>query len=182
MALLMGVGNTLLKDEGIGIHLLNYIHANHSDWETHYGIEFLDGGTLSFDLLSSIRADQELIVLDAVNLNQAPGTVYCLQANAMDNFLSQPGKSVHEVSLLDLLDMSRLSEQLPEKRALIGIQPSTIDWGDSLTEIVEQALPSAELQLINLLYSWGIINAPASSSKQLSYNNHGDEHEFREFI
>ncbi len=107
MAVILGIGNTLLKDEGIGIHLLNYLKAENPHWESDYNIEMLDGGTLSFDLLANIQADQELLVLDAVNLKQAPGSVYCLQDQAMDKFLSQPGKSVHEVSLQDLLDMKQ---------------------------------------------------------------------------
>ncbi len=158
MAMILGVGNTLLKDEGIGIHLLNFIQALNPQWQAEDGIEMLDGGTLSFDLLSSIRADQNLIVLDAINLKQAPGTVYCLHDQAMDEFLSQPGKSVHEVSLLDLFDMSRLVEQLPEKRALIGIQPDSIDWGSDLTPIVEKALPEAAAQIKRLLEQWGAID------------------------
>ncbi|MCK5649527.1 MAG: hydrogenase maturation protease, partial [Gammaproteobacteria bacterium] len=107
MAMILGIGNTLLKDEGIGIHLLNYIEEQNPQWQSCDKIEMIDGGTLSFDLLASIQADQDLIVLDAINLNQSPGTVYCLQDQAMDEFLSQPGKSVHEVSLQDLFDMSR---------------------------------------------------------------------------
>ncbi len=157
MAMILGVGNTLLKDEGIGIHLLNYIKELNPQWQAKDAIEMLDGGTLSFDLLASIRADQNLIVLDAINLEQAPGTVYCLRDQAMDEFLSLPGKSVHEVSLLDLFDMSRLVEQLPEKRALIGIQPDTIDWGSDLTPSAQKALPEAAAQIKQLLEEWDAI-------------------------
>jgi len=164
MAVLLGIGNTLLRDEGIGIHLLDYIKSQHPDWETRYDIEMIDGGTLSFDLLTNIRSDKELIVLDAVNLKQSPGTVYCLQAQAMDNFLSQPGKSVHEVSLMDLFDMSRLTEQLPEKRALVGIQPDCIDWGSNLSQAVQDVLPSAALQVEQLLSQWGIFTEQANKS------------------
>lgn len=160
MALILGIGNTLLKDEGIGIHLLNYIQSHYPEWETQFGVEMLDGGTLSFDLLGHIRADQELIVLDAMNMKQKPGTTYCLQAQAMDQFLSQPGKSVHEVSLMDLFDMSRLSEQLPEKRALIGIQPDCIDWGEQLTSDVQEALPNAAILVQQVLSDWGTLDNP----------------------
>ena len=155
MAVILGIGNTLLKDEGIGIHLLNYIKAQNPQWESDFNIEMIDGGTLSFDLLANIQADQELLVLDAVNLQQAPGNVYCLHAQAMDEFLSQPGKSVHEVSLQDLFDMSRLIEQLHQKRALIGIQPETIDWGSHLSQTVQQSLAPAAIQAQLVLEQWG---------------------------
>jgi len=162
MAVILGIGNTLLKDEGIGIHLLNYIKAQYPQWGSDFNIEMIDGGTLSFDLLANIQADQELLVLDAVNLQQAPGNVYCLHAQAMDEFLSQPGKSVHEVSLQDLFDMSRLIEQLPQKRALIGIQPETIDWGSHLSQTVQQSLASAAIQAQLVLEQWGSLQPSKS--------------------
>ncbi|MCU7940402.1 MAG: HyaD/HybD family hydrogenase maturation endopeptidase [gamma proteobacterium symbiont of Bathyaustriella thionipta] len=155
MAVILGIGNTLLKDEGIGIHLLNYIRMQNPQWESEFNIEMIDGGTLSFELLAEIQADQELLVLDAVNLKQAPGSVYCLQAQEMDQFLTQPGKSVHEVSLQDLFDMSRLLDQLPQKRALIGIQPETIDWGSHLSQSVQQSLAYAAIQANLVLEQWG---------------------------
>ena len=166
MAMILGIGNTLLKDEGIGIHLLNYIKAQNPQWESHYNIEMLDGGTLSFDLLSSIQAEQDLLVLDAVNLQQTPGTVFCFQDQAVDKFLSQPGKSVHEVSLQDLFDMSRLVGQLPKKRALIGIQPDVIDWGNDLTPAVHEALSDAESQIRLILKEWGAISPQGAISQE----------------
>lgn len=181
MAMILGIGNTLLKDEGIGIHLLNYIKDKNPQWQlcdsscdnSRDKIEMIDGGTLSFDLLASIHADQDLIVLDAINLKQSPGTVYCLQDQAMDQFLSQPGKSVHEVSLQDLFDMSRLVDQLPEKRALIGIQPDYIDWGSELTPVVQQALPAAEIQIKQVLEQWAAFSdnqEPLAINKKLKRN------------
>jgi len=158
MAMILGIGNTLLKDEGIGIHLLNYVKQNNPHWPLDEQIEMLDGGTLSFDLLSNIQAEQDLLVLDAINLSQPPGTVYCFQDEAIDEFLAKPGKSVHEVSLQDLFDMSRLIDQLPHRRALIGIQPDIIDWGSDLTPKVEQALPLAQIQINQILQQWGVIS------------------------
>lgn len=166
MTMILGIGNTLLKDEGIGIHLLNYIQASHPQWASCDKIEMIDGGTLSFDLLANIQADQDLIVLDAVNLQQSPGTVYCFEDQAVDEFLSQPGKSVHEVSLQDLFDMSRLVGQLPQKRALIGIQPDIIDWGSDLTQVVHQALPAAASRIEQILAQWGAISQKKAISQQ----------------
>lgn len=175
MAMILGIGNTLLRDEGIGIHLLNYIQARHPDWQSQYHVELVDGGTLSFDLLATIKADQALIVLDAVDLKQSPGTVYCLQAQAMDNFLSLPGKSVHEVSLQDLFDMSRLSEQLPGKRALIGIQPDCIDWGSQLSQAVQDALPDAAIQVKQILGHWGVFDKSNHRKEPAHFKpRHGD--------
>ena len=158
MAVILGIGNTLLQDEGIGIHLLNAVKEKYPCWQADFNIAMIDGGTLSFDLLNIIQSDQDLLVLDAVNLDKPPGTVYCLAAEEMDKFLSQPGKSVHEVSLQDLFDMSRLTGHLPEKRALIGIQPATIDWGSELTQSVQQSIEEALVQVEHVLQQWGSLN------------------------
>lgn len=72
----------------------------------------------------------------------------------MDQFLGSCKRSVHEIGLLDLLDISRLTETLPKRRALIGIQPDVIDWGDTLTMRVEEAVPIAVAHVINLLSEW----------------------------
>lgn len=163
MAVILGIGNTLLQDEGIGIHLLQAIKDKNPHWETDYNIEMIDGGTLSFDLMSNIQSDQDLLVLDAINLDKAPGNVYSMGAEAMDKFLSQPGKSVHEVSLQDLFDMSRLTGHLPEKRALIGIQPQTIDWGSELTQSVQQSLAEAVIEVEHVLQQWGCLDNSLNS-------------------
>ena len=72
----------------------------------------------------------------------------------MDNFLGAARRSPHEVSLLDLFDIARLTESLPINRALIGIQPQTIDWGMSPTQAVERSLPHAVNEAVNLLVQW----------------------------
>jgi len=72
----------------------------------------------------------------------------------MDRQVSLPAKSVHEVSLADLMDMVRLTGRLPERRALIGIEPAVIDWGDSLTPVVAAAVPVAMARVRELLGLW----------------------------
>lgn len=148
--LVLGIGNTLLSDEGVGVHLLNYLQK-HYDFPR---VDFLDGGTLSFTLATSLENTEQLIVLDAAQWHQPPGTIRVLQDEAMDTFLSKPSLSVHEVSLVDLFDITRLTGHLPKKRALIGIQPEYLDWGDKPTEKVAQAIPRAAQQAAELIQAW----------------------------
>ena len=70
--LVLGIGNTLLADEGVGVHSLEALRRQYADFAD---IEFLDGGTLSFTLAGPVGECDELIVFDAANLNAAPGTV-----------------------------------------------------------------------------------------------------------
>lgn len=149
--LVLAIGNKLLSDEGAGLHVLQQLSETHPENDD---VIYLDGGTLSFTLAGAVSDAENLIVIDAAELHSEPGTVNCMVNEQMDQFLGSCKRSVHEIGLLDLLDISRLTETLPKNRALIGIQPDVIDWGDSLTAQVEQAVPTAVTHVIDLLSKW----------------------------
>lgn len=148
--LILGLGNSLLSDEGVGVETIRRLEAK-SDLRD---VRFLDGGTLSFTLAPSIADSPHLIVVDAARMNARPGTVRVFEAQAMDQQLSGNHKSVHEVSLADLMDMARLSGTLPQRRALVGIEPEEVGWGDTLTKTVEAAVPEAMNQVRALVDRW----------------------------
>lgn len=150
--LILGLGNTLLADEGIGIHALHALQAHLADYAD---IEFLDGGTLSFTLAGPIEDADQLIVIDAAQLYAQPGTVHMFVNAEMDRYLGSNNKrSVHEVGLIDLMIIARLTDQLPNRRALIGIQPRDIDWGDHPSTPVAAAIPVVCGLARTLLRSW----------------------------
>lgn len=149
--LILGIGNTLLTDEGIGVHVLETLQNYHPHLPN---VTYLDGGTLSFSLAADIQDHDQLIVIDAAQLGLEAGTVRCLEHRQMDRFLGSARRSVHEVGLLDLMDIARLTESLPEKRALIGIQPAVMDWGESPTAVVQAAIPKAVELAVDLLSHW----------------------------
>jgi hydrogenase maturation protease len=150
--LVLGIGNTLLTDEGVGVHAVRYLEDHHADVPD---TQYLDGGTLSFTLAGSIENARNLIVIDAAQLDGKPGAVRTFVGTDMDEFLNRNTKrSVHEVGLMDLLSIARLAEHLPENRALIGIQPGNIDWGENPTAPVQAALPIACQHAVNLIHQW----------------------------
>ena len=137
--LVLGIGNTLLTDEGVGIVAMRALAAQ---FGTREGMEFLDGGTLSFTLAVPISECNALLVIDAAELGAAPGTVRSFVGDEMDRFLGENRKSsVHEVGLLDLRSISLLTGHWPEQRALIGVQPDVVGWGETLTPAVAAAIP-----------------------------------------
>ncbi len=137
--LVLGIGNTLLTDEGVGIVAMRELEARFGPRED---MEFLDGGTLSFTLAVPISECSALLVIDAAELSAAPGTVGSFEGEEMDRFLGANRKSsVHEVGLLDLMSISRLTGHWPERRALIGVQPAVVAWGEQLSPMVAAALP-----------------------------------------
>lgn len=149
--LVLGIGNTLLTDEGAGVHALEALRAAHPAQEN---VTLLDGGTLSFTLAGDIEQADNLIVIDAAQLKREPGTVACMTNQEMDDFLGSCKRSVHEVGLLDLLDIARLTDTLPMNRALVAIQPEKVDWGDSPTASVANAIPKAVGHVIELIHEF----------------------------
>jgi len=149
--LILGIGNTLLTDEGAGIHALNHLQSTYPDIPD---LNFIDGGTLSFTLAVWIEDCANLIVFDASELQQPAGTVETFVGSAMDDFLGNTKRSAHEVGLIDLMDIARLTEHLPENRALIGIQPDKMGWGMQPTVVVANALDEAVAEAVKLIDRW----------------------------
>ncbi len=149
--LVLGIGNTLLSDEGLGVHLLNYLRVNYPGLP---GVTYLDGGTLSFTLAADIEDCDNLVVLDAAQLDVEPGTVRLLVGADMDAFVGHGKRSVHEVGLADLMSIATLLNRLPGNRALLGIQPAEFGWGETTSETVARAIPAAAKRVIDLLYKW----------------------------
>lgn len=150
--LVLGIGNTLLGDEGAGVHAINELQERNNALDE---VEFLDGGTLSFTLAASVEDCDNLIVIDAAELQSPPGTVRTFIDEDMDRFLgSQRKRSVHEVSLMDLLGVALLSGRLPRRRALIGIQPQYVDWATQPTPAVAAGIGDACMTAENLLREW----------------------------
>ncbi len=146
----VGIGNSLLTDDGAGIHTLERF----AEGNTNDDVFCLDGGTVGLALLDRLSDLDGLVALDAMKLGLRPGTVTVLEGEAMDAHLLNQHGSVHEVGLSDLMDALRLRGDLPEKRALIGIEPEDMDWGTEPTTVVTAALPEAAECAHELVRNW----------------------------
>ena len=160
--LILGLGNTLLTDEALGAVVIRRLEAEGGLGD----VGLLDGGTLSFTLSGPIADSPRLIVVDAAVMGEPPGTVRVFEGEAMDRQLSGIGKSVHEVSLMDLMDMARITDSLPSHRALVGVEPAVVDWGDELSPAVAAAVPEAMARIRDLLRTWDGEAAPMTGQDQ----------------
>jgi hydrogenase maturation protease len=152
--LILGIGNTLLSDEGIGVQLVNQIQQRIG---VVSGIECMDGGTLSFTLAEPIARADGLIVVDAARMGEKPGTLRIFHDQEMDRYLQGNRASVHEVSLGDLIDIARLSDTLPARRCLVGIEPENLDWGETLSKTVQPAVENGIAEILSILQAWGLL-------------------------
>ena len=142
--LVIGIGNTLLRDEGVGVHLLRALEQRVARGEVSLPPEtrLIDGGTLGLDLLPLLAGARAILFLDAVDLGLAPGAVRTLRGDAL-----QPrgggARAVRPAGIGDLLATARLADALPAATGLVGVQPAEIAAGLELTGVVRAALPSA---------------------------------------
>ena len=133
--ILLGIGNLILRDEGVGVHVVRELEER----KLPLGVEVIDGGTATMDLLSVIYEAESIIVIDALRSGGKPGTIYrCLPQDLMDA-VDRP-LSLHQVGLLDVLAMAR---QLGGHASvvIIGVEPKEISWGMELTPEVRAAVP-----------------------------------------
>jgi hydrogenase maturation protease len=132
--LVLGLGNLLLSDDGLGLRLVETLAAEGS------AADFLDGGTQGLALLAYLANRCALIILDAVALGAPPGTVHVLQG---DTLSAHHAVTAHGSNALELLAAARLIGDLPPSVTIIGIEPECITTGIGLSPAVEAAIPEA---------------------------------------
>jgi hydrogenase maturation protease len=135
--LILGVGNLLLRDEGVGVHVISALR----DRELPDDVELWDGGTASFDLLDTLAGRRQVIIIDAVRTGSEPGTIFRFTPEDISARREQV-TSLHQVGLLEALTVAEhLLDSAPQEVIILGIEPKEIDWGLELSPEVEAAVP-----------------------------------------
>ncbi|OQY00566.1 MAG: hydrogenase [Desulfobacteraceae bacterium 4572_130] len=134
--LVLGVGNILLMDEGIGVHAVNELLKEKWSGE----IDFIDGGTFTQDIFYLFQEYKKILVLDIVKAGNKPGTIYHLKENDLRKDKNQL-LSLHDIDLLDSLIMAGLAGNKPELFVL-GIEPKKIDWDIELSPTLKKKFPT----------------------------------------
>jgi len=134
--LVLGIGNVLLQDEGVGIHALNEIRRR---FELDDEIELLDGGTAGVELLRYLDGREHVVVIDAIAAGHPPGTVFRVEGEDVPRTFHQR-ISPHQIGLSDVLATALITDTLPAKIVMFGVEPLTIKTGLALTPVVEASL------------------------------------------
>jgi hydrogenase maturation protease len=151
--LVLGLGNLLLQDEGLGIRALERLAAHYRLPST---VEAMDGGTMGLDLLPYLDRDMQLLILDAVEADQPPGTLVRLEGEAIQAALSLK-MSMHQVGLQELLALSELVGTLPSRIVVWGMQPASLEWGLDLSAPVIAQLDDLVCSVARELRNWGVV-------------------------
>lgn len=149
---LLGVGNILLTDEGLGVHIVNEMRE---DYVFNPPLNIIDGGTMGMELLTYMRGMTHLLLVDAVNGGEAPGTIYEFPHQEMNEYFTDH-ISVHEVGMQDILRIRAIQEDPLEDAMVIGVEPFSLELGLEVSEPVKAAVPEVKERILKVLASWGV--------------------------
>jgi len=132
----VGLGNLLMRDEGVGIHALRLLRER----VARPDVEFIDGGTPGLRLLGFLEGRRKAILIDAADIQASPGIVRRFRPEEVVSAKSSPRHSLHEGDLLQTLELAKgLDIPLPDI-VIVGVQPQTVEMGEELSPIVQEAL------------------------------------------
>jgi len=140
--LILGIGNLLLKDEGIGIHVVNRL----KDMVLPPYVEVIDGGTLSNYFIQIIEGREKVIVIDAIRADGLPGTIYRLTDKNIEDKRKGYFRTVFEQEFTDALKTTYILKNQPEEVVYIGVEPEDTGEKSLMAEIglsptIEKRIP-----------------------------------------
>lgn len=152
--IVLGIGNILHGDDGIGIHVIQAMPTHLLQRSLRQTVALRDGGTIGLALLPEIQDASALIVIDAAEFSAEPGTVRVMQGAEMDAQLGGKKRTAHEVALADLMAAAELTGSRPVRCALVAVQPASTEWRLTPTKSVASAVPRACNAVLSLIEGW----------------------------
>jgi hydrogenase maturation protease len=156
----IGLGNVVLTDDGLGVHAIRRLRAR---YELTGEVELIEGGTAGLLLLPHLADARQAIILDAIDVGAAPGTLVRLDGDQWSSAFSVR-MTPHDVGLADLLGAAQLSGAWPDSLVLHGAQPACTTIGTELSAPVAAAVDSLVDAVATELRSWGVDVGPIAES------------------
>lgn len=150
--LVLGIGNLLMADDGVGVRVAQGLASR---YRFPSGVKVLDGGTLGLDLLPRLEGVERLLVVDAVETGDKPGTMVRLTGEEIPLAL-ETKVSPHQMGLKDLLTVAALMGNIPHEMVLWGVQPASIELDMALTPDVAERVPLLEEKVLEELHCWNV--------------------------
>ena len=149
----LGIGNVVLRDEGFGVRVVEYLDR-HYDFPEN--VQLIDGGTLGVELMQFVTGTKRLLVIDSINGGAEGGKVFRFQGEAiMEHF--QDKLSAHEVGIQDVLASLAVTGKRIEDVVVIGAQPYDLSAGVELSCEMERLLAPMADKALEELARWGVV-------------------------
>jgi hydrogenase maturation protease len=135
----IGLGNLLLSDEGIGIHLIRKL-AEHQD--KFPSVEFIDAGTGGMNVLHLIANREKAVIIDCVKMGKKPGTIKRFEPADVKTTKKMMHFSLHEADILKIINLSGQLGECPRKIVIFGIEPESLELGQNLSKTLYDKIDS----------------------------------------
>jgi hydrogenase maturation protease len=153
---LLGVGNPLMGDDGIGLEALRRLQAR---WVLPPDVDALDGGTWGMNLLHTLEGADRVVILDAIRSGSEPGTLTVLERDELPRLFSHK-LSPHQIDLQEVLALAELRGGLPAEVVAVGIEPARVELGVGLSGAVLAGMDEMERRVVRRLEDWGVALEP----------------------
>jgi hydrogenase maturation protease len=169
----IGIGNLIMSDDGVGVHAIHALRqrftlsAGRASFPTE--VVLIDGGTKSLDLLPYIEETERLMLIDAVDMKAAPGTIKLIEGRSMRAFLDVKF-SVHQISIPDMLFAAEFKGITPPEMCLVGIQPLSLEVSDTLSPPVAGRFEEFLGTILTRLGQWDVVPEPIAESTAAERN------------
>lgn len=148
----LGVGNVLMTDEGIGIKAVEVLER---DGLLPEAVRIIDGGTSTHELLEDLENLDALVIVDAVASGREPGTIVRLEDEGIPSAFSNK-LSPHQHGINDLLATLRLLGRAPRTVILYGVEPERLALGMELSPRLQAGLPQLVARVVEEIASLGV--------------------------
>jgi hydrogenase maturation protease len=150
--LVLGLGNVLMNDDAVGVRAVERLQQEYC---FPAGVSVVDGGTLGLDLLPFIEGADQLLIVDALEMNAEPGSVFRLEGDEVPRAFASK-LSVHQMGLQDLLAVADLQGYAPRELVFWGVQPGSIEMDLQLSPPVAAAMDELIQSVVGELGNWGV--------------------------
>lgn len=148
----LGVGNVLMSDEGVGPHA---VRALAREYAAAPGVEIIDGGTSAMELLDDMAGADLLVIMDAVRSGAQPGELVRIAGDDVPRFFTRK-LSPHQIGIGDVLACLELMGESPKETVVLGVEPGTLEMGMELSGPVAAAVPALVTQVRGELDRHGV--------------------------
>ena len=148
----LGIGNLLMGDEGVGIHLIQTLEKSYTFSPS---INLIDGGTTGLDLIPYFENCKKMIIVDAVDFQEKPGHIGTLY-NEEIHYRFNTKLSLHHAGLADVLSVIKLTDIPSPDMMLIGVQPKIVEMGIELSDVISDKMDKTISIIIEKLKEWKI--------------------------
>ena len=154
--IVLGLGNTLNRDEGLGVYALKDLENRLAGSKVDPELEFLDGGVLGLNLLPLVEEASHILVLDAINARKEPGTVIEMKKEEIPLYTGIK-MSDHQITFQEVLGLASFRNKLPDNLHLVGIQPDDISIGVEISDTVQESIEEVLQRSEAVLKAWNLV-------------------------